>query len=215
MVISLTCSDSFTTEAHVTKPPAAHSPAEVVIAQSKTAGVHFSSREPPSSQGCSVPVYALCSRVADAPRASVATSLPQHTLLFGVCRKRRTGCHLVLQYDTCQSNKYTFNSVWPDYYRCPFYCICPISGWEQWPEVVFIESGLQVPITRSLKSPAVTADVCIIIPTSGRGVPKASRRNPQTEKHSRPWSVSPWFTVVFPPKPQTHDPDRLSPTVSP
>lgn len=65
--------------------PCGHLPAEVVVAQAETAGVRFSSREPPPSQWGGVPVDALGSRVAEAPCASVALTLSHHTLLIGVC----------------------------------------------------------------------------------------------------------------------------------
>lgn len=68
---------------------AGHVPAEVVIAQSKTAGVHFSSCEPPSSQRRRVPVDALSSWVAVAPCASVPFTPSHHTLLTGVCWRDR------------------------------------------------------------------------------------------------------------------------------
>lgn len=64
-----------------------HVPAEVVIAQTETAGVHFSCCELPSSQRRSVPVDALDSWAADAPCATVAITLPCRTLLIGVCWK--------------------------------------------------------------------------------------------------------------------------------
>lgn len=65
--------------------PTGHIPAEVVVAQPETVGVHFCGRELPPSQRRGVPVDALCSRVADAPRASVPLALSHHTLLIGVC----------------------------------------------------------------------------------------------------------------------------------
>lgn len=66
-----------------------NTPAEVVISQSKTASVYFSSCEPLSSQGRGVPVDALCSWLAEAPRATVAFTLPRNTLLIIVCGRKR------------------------------------------------------------------------------------------------------------------------------
>ncbi len=62
-----------------------HKPAEVVVAQSKTAGVHFSCREPSSSQRCGVPVDALCSWMAVTQCAAVSFTMPHYTLLISVC----------------------------------------------------------------------------------------------------------------------------------
>lgn len=66
-----------------------HIPAEVVIAQPKTAGIHFSSCELSSSQRRRVPVDALCSRMADTPCATIPFTSPHNTLLIGVCWKKR------------------------------------------------------------------------------------------------------------------------------
>ena len=63
----------------------ADKPAEIVIAQSKTAGVRSSGREPLIFERCSVPVDALSSCTADAPYAAVAFTLPHNALLIGVC----------------------------------------------------------------------------------------------------------------------------------
>lgn len=62
-----------------------HVPTEVVIAESKTAGLWSFGCEPLFPQSGRVPVNALCPCMADAPRATVPSALPQNTSLVGVC----------------------------------------------------------------------------------------------------------------------------------
>lgn len=56
-----------------------------MVAQAEEAGVRFPGCEPPSSQGCGVPVDALRPRVAGAPCAPIPLTSAHGALLISVC----------------------------------------------------------------------------------------------------------------------------------